>query len=1754
MAPLPPIKNTAGEGFAVEDAVVALLAAHLLAGVSWPGAGEGELQSIQCQMRQDGWLFDNAVLHLERDGSKWRCACSIKSFDVFGKKGAPSDFAEGIWDQWLDRTGSGFIQGRDSLALIAAQHTPDIREAWFGMCDTAREMAPEVFAARFTTDAEPSSIRKAAFESLMGAVSADGTARDSVEVSRLLASFRLFEHDFQHAQPRSTVEATLLCQQALVDAERYRARELWDALVLYCGGIPRKGGEITLSGLLDTLAHRFRLKQHPRFSADWASILTHSRERLNALPTKIGGKATVPRTGLFDELNSKAATQSVVVVLGEPGNGKSALACHWAIQEDAVWLDARELSSPGGLQTLFGLKHGIPELFEAVSQPMRLVLDGMDKCFDDVTFVTVTQVLKAALSEQCRSRWQIVLTCRPEDWERVRAELTRRDIRMVGNPLHVGRFSDDEAEALCREIPKLFRLWQRRHLQSVLKWPKALDLVAVHSPTGENEPNWTSESDFSCWFWEYAILCGERPVNRGRVARKLAVCLADRMVTAISLDEFSNDEVDTLEQLRRDGYLEFDHARQRVYFAHDLIADWVRQHELVVQGKSAVGFLHAEGSGTGPRLQSPLWHHAVRSHGLALLEHSENSDKWQAFFDAFDDASDSGKMARNLLLQAPVFSSEQRTVLERLRPVLEANSGAILQRFLREFLRVATITDEELVNQACENHPSWRIQAAVLFRLPWWPYWPGMLAFLAANPKGAVKYALEEVSDACLLWLRFRNATTVGMQNAAKLAFAAAYSVYVDQDLWHAEGHNTTAAEKACQALLFAAPEMPTEVARLALKLSGRCQPDPEDIPPPEPPPAQSLINILAGNSKFKPERIPLTSIFHRDPGRPVPWQDGPQCNGAKVFTRAFLSFTHSAPFLRVLPEVAAEVMFAVLLDIPRENDVRDEWHSHHHLDERGFKHRYDLFQTPLWTNGPFLTFLQINPAVALPAIIRLVNFATERALELREDVRSPIEIPVKVDGQAQIWRGHQYSCEWHQGHVFGPRAVGCALVSLEKWLYMLMDDDKPLEDFLSAIMRESRSIALAALLICVGKRKPELFLGPLRPLVEVIEFYWMDEVKTLRLEQNYASSAFYDTRRRDLAEIWREWMAMPHRKEPLGHVVMKRMVNDPDWRKLMEECRPAWRACIDDSTPENPSPYWFLRIVAQLNPDNWQKTERDGGVYYYCDTSTELPPPPAEITERLEQNGLLSQIPFQCSQFLAGKEECSEEQIANWWAKLEVIRELPIEEENRGFIDPEDAICGIIAVAVVKHRAWLASDPDREKKALGILAHVGKNQPRRFEWGGDLGVDFKWDVFAAWALTTLWCEKPEDPFLLQAVGAMALCHQHLVASRVMAIAAQNRVSLGSHFERLLAHAVRYAPILHHLHNQEFDPRQPSPPDQLTPPLLEKFLAGKTEPLPASWRTLAKPQKRRGRRIYMTGGIDIGHLVAVTAWAEVLSQANNEVECQQWLNIHLQVLLCALARAEQEIAISVDPAHANVDEHVEPYQDDEYILKRIARIVANLPTGADHSRFWNPIFNLGCRGKHWVTHFVSSWFIDAACRGDTPVPGFIEQWQAMLDYAERSSAWQGERHLAFTNREMWKYLLGLTPFTGDFWIDQLSPAVKIAWPFFVNWVRLNAHDSYEVATFIYFLRTSAALPLRIEGLLLLHETIVVKNEYFWDRGDIQDALSNFLQLLFDEHWPEIAENTASREAFMTFALKLSSLQHPAGSELHATAGDRLRKG
>ena len=72
-------------------------------------------------------------------------------------------------------------------------------------------------------------------------------------------------------------------------------------------------------------------------------------------------------------------------------------------------------------------------------------------------------------------------------------------------------------------------------------------------------------------------------------------------------------------------------------------------------------------------------------------------------------------------------------------------------------------------------------------------------------------------------------------------------------------------------------------------------------------------------------------------------------------------------------------------------------------------------------------------------------------------------------------------------------------------------DEEQPIDEHLVTILHESRSIALAAVLISVGKRQPDLFLGPLRPMLAAIDFYWIEGILHNRAEGSFRTSSFYE-------------------------------------------------------------------------------------------------------------------------------------------------------------------------------------------------------------------------------------------------------------------------------------------------------------------------------------------------------------------------------------------------------------------------------------------------------------------------------------------------------------------------------------------------------------------------------------------------------------------------------------------------------------------
>ena len=161
--------------------------------------------------------------------------------------------------------------------------------------------------------------------------------------------------------------------------------------------------------------------------------------------------------------------------------------------------------------------------------------------------------------------------------------------------------------------------------------------------------------------------------------------------------------------------------------------------------------------------------------------------------------------------------------------------------------------------------------------------------------------------------------------------------------------------------------------------------------------------------------------------------------------------------------------------------------------DDLGIEYEHESYPTAYW-KSPFFAFLQINPEAALGGLHQLVKFCTERwAHEVTCRGGTPPKFSFTLaDGTVRDFTGGFRVFSWSQENSTRNGQLHSALAALEKWLCTLIDRGVDVTPYLDHLLRTSHSLAVVGVLINVGKYKPDLFKGPLRPLLgEDVLYFW---------------------------------------------------------------------------------------------------------------------------------------------------------------------------------------------------------------------------------------------------------------------------------------------------------------------------------------------------------------------------------------------------------------------------------------------------------------------------------------------------------------------------------------------------------------------------------------------------------------------------------------------------------------------------------------
>jgi hypothetical protein len=1763
-----PVQVTGGGGFRYENSVSARFLLDLLGGTNSLGAELGRIKRIDWQARDMGWLADDLVITCANPDGDRTAGISVKSSKQVTRGGFPGDFVETVWAQWF---GSGtdrkLIDNRDVVVLVTGSIEHDIYDAWTALLGDALETTPDRVAARLSESTPGERSQSSALQrALAGSFACPGTLRgcgahDEIATIDVLRRVRLLHFDYEETPSRDCARALDDCQRVLRSGNPAEAEQLWRRLT----GIDdekRTGGSIDLAQLLDKLRGEFDFRDHPDYRRDWEVLNRASQEAMADVRTEIANLPPLARDADRTAVQNRLDEHGACFLVGDLGSGKSALAkaIGLANYPRVIWLgpDVLDCETPAQFERAAGISHPLAAILAATPERCLVVFDGVERYSQRAIRLAcrlMTDVLAGGgahfhflLTAQFDAVHNLVLR-----FVEFGAPVSVREPKPITSP------SLADVQDLVASVPQLQWASLRPEVRPLLTNLKVLDWVvtAVRAGGDIGAPAFTGITQLIDALWERWVEGDDAGPSRSHLLMHLATLEAETLSTGVPRMQLEYAEQSALPGLRTADLIRV--RDERVRFSHDLLGDWARMRVLVGEQSLAT-------PANRQRAALPRWHRAVRLFGQRLLEQAaDGCERWQQAIEALQDDAQESSVIRDVLLESVFLASNAADLLQRTWPALAANGGRLLNRLLNRFLFVATLPDRRIA--ALINGEIGEGQWEHLFRIPYLPYWGPVLRVLHAHRSEVARLAPITAAKVCSLWLRSMPTEIAGVpmplrRETAELAVAIVREIQAlnEDGNYYGGGHDHFAYEAA----LWAAPDLPDDVSALCLELAQRHDLDPEirqRVERTRERRREERRQYLAEHPERQPPPAPVG--WPHGPLRD-PWPDGPRDAVSHDFQKACLDSAGAfIALVRADPDVALEVLLAVCIEGPQHDD-----YSSRTRRESGVTY-WQEGEPPLFLRGPFLLFLREAPEQGLSFVLRLVNFATSRFADQGEG------LDLVINGETRRWRGDSNVFRWHfDWHFTHGTVVHCALMALERWLYEQIDRDENIDRWIARILAESGSLAFAGLLFDVGKKRPALFSGVLKPLLQSwVLVNWDWEVTNLR-NMDQTSMGYWGRESPRVIAVAREWFTMPHRRDmlaaPQGGIIQTMMgveSNYPFFRQLRSD----WARDLNaEGEPER-----LKLLIERFDPANYTFEVREGKrVPVGFDWPEAIARKNAQDLQRIGKHQAITSLPFKCRERLNQGAALPQGQLLWLWQFLQDINANPPDlkaQDGEALLHIEDILCGGIALLVVLHHDWLTENPDSMAWCRRKLEAVVANPPAllRFDSEGTPG-ERRWDAFGAEAGVFLLARDRGD-MLARRLAALGVASFHYgTTALTMLRASQRRGALGEDFDRMRGLAVRWAglrvPYAHVTRAQadtltaELNERKSA--------LLEEFVNGRLpvelpdikqisataaeeseevhqRQFPELARARRRPDQSRHRedsieKLYTAHlRLDDHVISSASGWLNIQSARPGE-ERRKWIGfvrMFLAIVLGSLPRTD-------DPRRQEIDGL--PSDFDGWVFGVVAGAIPCLTAAEDPDSLWKPIIELGAPAHRWVERFFWYWFTD----GLRPVQSaeqFTALWGAMIEHALGCATWQPGSDRSLRLDEMVFELLGFN--SGIHTLAQntaLTSAITAMEGIFAGAAEKWFGMPRVTAGFLYFVVEPAAAGLMLPAIRWLVAVVPSYDSYDWKFG-LEDNLIAFLHTCWDRHHQAISADPALQDAF----LQLLSTVVSRGSHAAIALRDRI---
>ncbi|MCK4351794.1 hypothetical protein KAW65_00110 [candidate division WOR-3 bacterium] len=1043
--------STGGGGTTFEQLVGTYYLVSLLASEAPRGLDSGVTKEIKLQHRWSGCLLDDIVITSTNGSEERKLALQVKKDLVFSDTSTNTTFARVIDDCWKTFSGSlgwQFNPDADRIGIGIGTYQSKLDKHFKSLLEWARTSKNSAEFIRKVNLSKFSSHEKQEYLTIIRNLlnkSAGKNITDD-ELWKFLKCLVVLHFDLESPGSRDATYCWNQLLNQLKVKDTSQAKLLFSSLTSIVSEYARSAGCITRDILKGKLPVTIALKEQVNYIPDLNRLREHTDRVLNSINIKIGNKVQLPRTELLDKVTEAIKKYEIIVLIGEPMTGKSALLRLLANRlrgEGKIMAISVERLFGSGLENFLSglqIKSSFQTILGAIgTAPLRCILiDGLERALNENKRRVLNDLIlevqryneKVAKSGGHKEyHWKIVFTCRSQEAQNILLHLETRQnlVNKTLERVEISALSDDEIEEVVNQLPKLKDLTSREYLKELLSRPLVLDILTLPeiSLQLKSLPPILTETWLLDWFWKEVVHLAEgtRP-GRGNPDKREQLLISvgkDFLTTGSSAIDISMDS-EALSGLISDKLLT--QEDNHIKFAHDVLEDWTLTM-LISQNKgNIIGFLKQFD-------ESLYLVRPFRLFASRLLEVSSSPKEWMGLLTTLESDNSISPRWYQTALTAPLFSPLLPEILSQIEKHLFENECLLLAKLLNA-LRIICVQPSSMAYAIFPDLPQREFEKYLAYwTVPVWPQWFPIIKLVVKNRNKLGYRAFYEFSEVSQKWMTNTEGDKLLRKEIAKLCLELLDSKFIKDTIGTDDIRNNL-----IKSVLWAAD----------------CLPD-----------------IVEGFVKDKVLRKKNSNNYGFE---------------ELILKEGWI------PLCKYLPQTAVEIIEKILC-----KEIKpDRFGSYYPLFmDLGIGHTG--WNPPTYLKGPYLGLLRMHPDEGIKLITKVINHATN-CWNLREEEewnKHPIPQIVKLNSNEIEVYGDEHVYHWYRYPSVAPDAITCGLMALEYWMNeQIKNRVDPLKLF-EKVLKDSSSVAIIGVCASVALANYKVCREAILPILENPAFWIMD-------------------------------------------------------------------------------------------------------------------------------------------------------------------------------------------------------------------------------------------------------------------------------------------------------------------------------------------------------------------------------------------------------------------------------------------------------------------------------------------------------------------------------------------------------------------------------------------------------------------------------------------------------------------------------------